>query len=86
MKETILTDIRDFIFSQFPIATQQNISDDTSLIDQGIIDSMGVLEIVTFIEEKYTIILDDDEMLGDNFHSIDALSKFVHSKLNSSVV
>jgi len=55
------------------------------LIEQGIVDSMGILEIVTFVETEFCIVLSDDEMLGENFDSIHSLATFVHTRLGHSV-
>jgi len=54
---------------------------DDSLMEQGIIDSTGVLEIVTFIEQQYGIRLADDELMPENLDSLNRLSRFVTRKL-----
>jgi acyl carrier protein len=51
-----------------------------SLIDGGIIDSTGVLELVGFLEEQYGIQIEDDELLPENLDSIDYIVKFVTRK------
>jgi len=79
-KEEIAAKLREFIYAQFPLARQREVGDDASLIEQGIVDSLGVLEIVAFIETQFSIILEDDEMLGENFDSIASLTAFVQAK------
>ena len=81
----IKTRIREFVRQQFPLAQRRSIGDDDSLIEGGIIDSMGVLEIVTFIESQFEVVLADDEVASDNFRSIQSLADFVKSKLDSNL-
>jgi acyl carrier protein len=73
--------IRDFILRQFPLARRPGISDGDSLIDGGIIDSMGVLDIVSFLESEFDIVLDADEVASDTFDSINTLAACVERKL-----
>ena len=81
-KHKISEKIREFILNQFPLARQRSTKDDDSLLDSGIIDSLGVLEVVTFIEIQYDITLSDEEMLSDNFESISTLTTFIQKKLS----
>lgn len=76
----IQTTIREFVLQQFPAARKRETSDHDSLLEQGVVDSMGVLEIVTFIESTFEITLSDDELLSDHFESIAAMADLVHSK------
>jgi acyl carrier protein len=82
--DTITARIRKFIFATFPLARKQDIKSDDGLLESGVIDSLGVLEIVTFLEHEFQIILTDDELLPENFQSIASLTAFVNSKINSS--
>ena len=81
MNTTPQDQIRDFILRQFPRARQTGISDSDSLIEGDIIDSMGVLEIVIFLESEFDVVLDGDEIASDTFESINTLAAFVESKL-----
>ncbi len=81
-KHKISEKIREFILNQFPLARQRSTKDNDSLLDSGIIDSLGVLEVVTFIEIQYDITLSDEEMLSDNFESISTLTTFIQKKLS----
>ena len=51
--------------------------DDASLLDRGIIDSTGVLEIVLFLEEQFGIKVKDSDMLPENFDTVDRMAQFV---------
>lgn len=84
-EEAIAGEIRTFILQHFPLARKHTIGIDDSLLDNGIIDSMGVLELVDFIENKFGIMLSDDELLSDVFESIRSLSAFVRAKRNGGL-
>jgi acyl carrier protein len=58
-------------------------SDDTSFLDNGIVDSTSVLELVAFIEEQFCISVKDSEVIPENFDSISSLSKFIKSKVRN---
>lgn len=82
-KQEILTSIEQFIYAQFPLARQRRIEQHTSLIESGIIDSLGILEIVTYIEAEFLITVTDDEMLSEHFNSIESLAAFVVAKVRT---
>ena len=56
------------------------LSDDESFLDAGIVDSMGVLELVTFVEERFSIEVPDEEIVPDNFDSVDKLAAFINRR------
>jgi acyl carrier protein len=58
-------------------------ADDDSLIEQGVIDSTGVLEMVLFIEETFGIEIPDSDVLPENFDSISRLSAYVLSHIKA---
>lgn len=74
--------IMTFIVENFLFGDNSQLKTDTPLFEKGIIDSTGVLELVSFIEEKYNINFQDDELAQDNFSSISAIEKFLLNKLN----
>lgn len=53
------------------------LKNDASLLDLGIIDSTGVLELVTFLEETFGVKVQDSEMLPENFDTVDNIVRFV---------
>jgi len=57
-----------------------NLSDSGSLLELGIIDSTGVLELVGFLEETWKISVEDDDLVPDNLDSIDNLVAFIKRK------
>lgn len=77
-------EIRSFIVSNFLYGQDDaTLTDDVSFLEKGIIDSTGVLELVSFIEEKYGFPVDDEEIIPDNFDSLNSLSTFVNKKKNN---
>jgi acyl carrier protein len=73
--------IKVFIINYFVKESGIELNDETSFLDEGIIDSTGVMELVAFLEETFAIKLEDDEIIPDNFDSINKLIQFVQRKL-----
>jgi len=76
------SDLRQFILDNFLYGQDDNIfGDDISFLEKGIIDSTGVLELVSFIEETYGISVDDEDLIPDNFDSLNKLSSYIGHKM-----
>jgi len=73
--------IRQFII-ETTFAPVEQVRDETLIFIDGIFDSMGFISLINFIEETFAIKAKDSELLEDNFESIDAIARFVDSKLN----
>ena len=72
--------IHQWLIQNFPLAQQRKVSLDDSLLNSGIIDSLGTLEVVQYLESEFHIVVTDDEMLADHFETINAIATFVDSK------
>ena len=73
--------IREFLAANFFLGDDPSQLDgSTSLIEAGIIDSTGVLELVGFLEEEFEIRIDDEELVPENLDSIDNIVRFVERK------
>jgi len=84
MKHDISLAVRGFIAENFLFRDDADaITHDASLLDAGIIDSTGVLELVCFLETTFGIQVHDDEMLPENLDSIRAIANYVGRKLDS---
>ena len=79
--QQISQQIRSFVFSNFPASKDRFVDDTTSLLESGIVDSLGVLDIVSFLESEFGLLMNDDELIAENFDSIAALTSFVRSAL-----
>jgi len=66
------------------IKGQKNIDlqQSTNLIDEGIIDSLGIMKLLTFIEESFKLQISDEELLPENFESLKAICAMVEDKIN----
>ena len=64
-------------YIQENLAPDTAIDDTTALIDKGILDSMGLMQVIMFIEEKTGIRIPDDEVLPDNFQTIGSIESLV---------
>jgi acyl carrier protein len=74
--------IREFLMEEFgDQGFHEGIRDNESLIEADVIDSLGILTIISFLEEKFGILSGEDELAPPNFESINAISKFVKKKL-----
>ena len=72
--------IHAFIKQRFPLASSKELTQELSLLDSGIVDSLGVLDLVGFIEEQFGIEAEDDDLVPENFDSINALTQFVKER------
>lgn len=72
--------VRNFIVTNFYVADRDTLGDDDSLLDAGIVDSTGVLEVIAFVEDTFGISVEDEEMLPENLDSIGRIAGFVTRK------
>lgn len=72
--------IRQFLYELIPNGKSLNLLDDTPLRTSGIVDSMNMLQIVSFIEERFGIQVEAHEADVDNFDRIEAMAAFVQRK------
>jgi acyl carrier protein len=77
---TFRKQVREFLVSNFYVAEANLLEVDASLLDHGIIDSTGVLEVIGFIEETFGITVEDSDLLPENFDSIDGIVQYVIRK------
>lgn len=77
----VRADIKDFIVDNFMMGRDsQELADSSSLLELGIIDSTGVLELVGFIEGKYNFNVEDEELVPENLDSLDNLVSYIQRK------
>jgi len=72
--------VRAFLVDSFLLGDDDGFSNDESLLDSGIVDSTGVMEVVSFLEESFAITVDDDELVAENLDSVERLAAFVQRK------
>ena len=81
--ETLTNELRRFIVNNFLFGEESGpfaFSDDDSLQERGIVDSTGFLELVCHVQERYAFVIDDEELVPDNFDSIARIARFVDRK------
>lgn len=80
----ITVEIRNFIIENFLFDENEGELDNgASFLDEGIIDSTGILELVSFIEEKYGIHVEDEELIPENLDSVSNVVSYIERKLAS---
>jgi len=73
--------IREFVVDTFLLGDDDGFDDDDSLIEGGVVDSTGVMELVSFLEGTYGIAIEDRELVAANLDSITRLRSFVDGKV-----
>jgi acyl carrier protein len=72
--------LENYLFSDDP----SELNNGDSFLDQGILDSTGIMELIFFIEEHYGLSVEDEEMVPENLDSIDNLVRFIAGKKNAA--
>jgi len=82
-KNNAASRIHDFVVHTFPLARKRNVSASTDLLESGVIDSMGVLDLVGFLQQEFAVTVEDDDLTPENFRSIDCMAEFLQRRLES---
>lgn len=82
--DEITTEVLNWVYEKFPLAKNNKISDNDSLLESGIVDSLGILDIVAFLEETFSIQLSDEDMVADHFETVHSIASFTHVKISGS--
>jgi acyl carrier protein len=78
-------EVHSFIVTNFLFGQSVDLQPEESLLGRGLIDSTGVLELVDFIEERYAIKIEDEEVIPGNLDSINNVATYVARKLRYPV-
>jgi acyl carrier protein len=82
--QAIETDVRRFITENFPLGgSGADLAGGDSLLEAGVIDSVGVLELIEHLEATYELRIPDADVLPENLDSIDAIARYVARRLDS---
>jgi acyl carrier protein len=76
----LAVDVRKFVLKSFPLVRTKQIKNSDALLESGMIDSQGVLEVVAFIEREFSTIVEDEELSPENFQTIDRIAAFIRRK------
>lgn len=77
--------VKEFIIENFLFGEEEQLKPDTDFFDKGIIDSTGVIELVSFLEETFKISVEDEELIPQNLSSLNNIDGFLEKKLNHKV-
>ena len=81
------TQIRSFILENFLYTSDESkLGDSDSFLEHGIVDSTGILELLMFVEEAFGFEVEDEEVLPDNFDSVERLTRYVEQKKGNGVI
>ena len=81
----IENEVHSFVLTNFLFGQTLDLQPSDSLLDKGVIDSTGVLELIAFLEEQYAIKVEDDEVIPDNLDSEKSIAAYVEKKLSYTV-
>jgi acyl carrier protein len=74
--------VRKFILENYLFTDDESeLENEDSFLDKGIIDSTGILELIFFLEEEFSLKVEDDEMIPDNLDSVKSVIQYVKSKI-----
>ncbi len=76
-------DIREFIAENY-ILDAGSLASDASLTQSGVLDSMGVLELIMFIEQRFAITVPDDHAVPENLDSVERIARYVRDMLDAA--
>jgi acyl carrier protein len=76
--------IKSYIVENFLFGDDKGLEDTTSFLESGIVDSTGILELISFVEETFAIKVKDDELVPENLDSIVNLVQFITSKTGTA--
>jgi acyl carrier protein len=78
-------ELRTFLLDNFPLYGSATIEREASLVESGVIDSLGVLEVVEFVESRFGVRVSEDELLPENLDSVANVTGYVSRKLGRAV-
>jgi acyl carrier protein len=82
MQNDVVREIRRFVVQNFLFGQDGQLGENDSFLETGVIDSTGVLELVAFLEEKFGIAVEHDELVPANLDSLARVTAFVERKLS----
>ena len=75
------TAIREFVIDRLaPTSGLADVRDEDDLIDSGVIDSLGIFQLVAFLEERFGVAIGDEEITPENFGSVMAIERLVAAR------
>ncbi len=75
--------LRQFVTDNFMFGQANGLADNDSFLEKGIIDSSGILELISFLEERYGIKVEDEDLIQQNLDSIANIAAFLERKVGA---
>jgi acyl carrier protein len=72
--------VREIILERVPKSRKEGLVNSTQLLTSGLLDSLGILDIVTILEQKFDLTVNDEELVPEHFESIESISAFIKKK------
>jgi len=79
----IQDDVRSFVIDTFLFGEDDGLRDDSSFLAEGIVDSTGIMQLVSFLQERYRVSIEDEELIPDNLDSIKRVAAFIEEKMRA---
>lgn len=77
----IAQQVRQFILQEFPQANERSLGEYETFLGSDIVDSLGIVKLIAFVETEFDITVEDEDLQPENFQSIARLTQFVKTKL-----
>jgi acyl carrier protein len=79
-------EIRTFLSKNFPLYEEATTDPEESLVQSGVVDSLGILELVDFVEARFDLRIPENELLPENLDSISSITRYLSAKLGADTV
>ena len=80
MEDDVISAIKQLLQSRRLLKSSAEVADEESLLETGVIDSLAVVELTAFMEERYSIRINEDDLVPENFDSLLAMREFINRK------
>lgn len=78
--------VKGFIVSELMVGERGvNLDDTFSLIENGVLDSLGIMKLIQFIEERFSFSIEDEDILPENFENIESISQFIKRSVSTKI-
>lgn len=77
--------VREIILDRIPKSRKEGLSNSDQLLSNGLLDSLGVLDVVSLLEENFAVSIDDEELVPEHFDSIESISIFISKKIENTL-
>ena len=84
LRSSISADVSDFIRKMFLFGDMKPLGPEQSLLGTGVVDSTGILEMIDFLESRYNVEFEDEDLVAENFDTISRITHIVEMKLSNS--